>query len=383
MSKRDYYEILGITKSASESDVKSAYRKLAMMYHPDKNPDNKEAEEKFKEATEAYEVLSDPQKKDRYDRFGHDGMRGGQDFRNYSDINDIFSNFGDIFGGGSIFDDFFGGGSRRGGGRRREQGERGSDLKVKVPLTLEEVAVGASKTIKIKKWSTCGDCSGSGAKSGSGMTTCNVCAGHGEVRQVSKTMFGQFVNISPCQNCSGSGQIIKDKCNTCSGEGRVIREDSISVDIPAGVEEGNYIPLMGKGNAGKRGGSAGDLIVIMEVLEHKLFTRDGNNVFYDLKLSFPDACLGTEIEVPTLGGTERVKIEAGTQPGTLIKLREKGIPFLNSNSKGDQIIQINIYVPKKLSSDEKSKIKVLRDSENFIVDKKSKGIFEKVKEAFF
>lgn len=383
MSKRDYYEILGVTKSASESDVKSAYRKLAMMYHPDKNPDNKEAEEKFKEATEAYEVLSDPQKKDRYDRFGHDGMRGGQDFRNYSDINDIFSNFGDIFGGGSIFDDFFGGGGRRGGSRRREQGERGSDLKVKVPLTLEEVAVGASKTIKIKKWSTCGDCSGSGAKSGSGSATCNVCGGHGEVRQVSKTMFGQFVNISPCQNCSGSGQIIKDKCNTCSGEGRVIKEDSISVDIPAGVEEGNYIPLMGKGNAGKRGGSSGDLIVIMEVLDHKLFTRDGNNVFYDLKLSFPDACLGTEIEVPTLGGTERVKIEAGTQPGTLIKLREKGIPYLNSNAKGDQIIQINIYVPKKLSSDEKGKIKVLRDSENFMVDKKSKGIFEKVKEAFF
>lgn len=384
MAKRDYYEILGISKTASVDEMKSSYRKLAMQYHPDKNPDNKEAEDKFKEAAEAYEVLSDPQKKERYDRFGHDGLRGGQDFRNYSDINDIFSNFGDIFGGGSsIFDDFFGGGSRRSGSRRRETGERGSDLKVKITLTLEEVAKGAAKTVKLKKWGNCGDCKSSGAKHGSGSVTCNVCGGQGELRQVSKTMFGQFVNIAPCANCSGSGQVIKDKCNTCTGEGRIIIEDSVSIDIPAGVEEGNYIPLMGKGNAGKRGGSSGDLIVIMDVAEHKLFSRDANDVYYDLTLSFPDACLGTELEVPTLIGTEKIKIEPGTQPGSYIKLREKGIPYLNSNGKGDQIIKINIFVPQKLSADEKGKIKQLRDSENFIVDKKSKGIFDKVKSAFF
>lgn len=382
MSKRDYYEVLGVSKSASESEIKSSYRKLAMKYHPDKNPDDKQAEEKFKEAAEAYEVLSNPQKKERYDRFGHDGLKGGQDFHNYSNINDIFSNFGDIFGGGSIFDDFFGGGGRS-GSNRREQGERGSDLRVKVELTLEEVAKGTSKSIKIKKWGVCDECTGSGAKKGSGTQTCAVCNGNGEVRQVSKTMFGQFVNISTCHNCNGSGQIIKEKCLKCSGEGRTIAEDIISIDIPAGVETGNYIPLMGKGNAGKRGGSSGDLIVMMNVMEHKIFTRDGNNIHYDLTLSFPDACLGTEIEVPILEGTEKIKVEPGTQPGHVIKLNRKGIPYLNTNEKGDQLIHINVFIPKKLNSEEKQIVKSLKESQNFIIDKKGKGIIDKVKSAFF
>ncbi len=381
MSKRDYYEILGVSITAQHDEIKTNYRKLAMQFHPDRNEGDPDAEDKFKEAAEAYEVLSDQSKREKYDRFGHEGLRGGQDFRNSADVNDIFSNFGDIFGGG-IFDDFFGGGNKR-GGKRRETGERGSDLKVKLSLTLEEICKNTTKTIKLKKWAKCSDCSGSGAKTGSGTINCNACAGAGEVRQVSKTMFGQFVNIATCTNCSGSGQIIKDKCNTCSGEGRNPMEDSVTIEIPAGVEDGNYIPLQGKGNAGKRGGSAGDMIVIMEIIEHKLFTRDSNNVFFDLTLSFPDVCLGTEIEVPTLYGNEKIKIESGTQPGTYIKLKDKGIPYLNTNRKGDQIIKINIFVPKKLSADEKSKIKELRESDNFIVDKKTKGIFDKVKSAFF
>ena len=259
MSKRDYYEVLGIMKQAGADEIKSAYRKLALQYHPDRNPDNIEAEDKFKEATEAFEVLSDDNKRARYDRFGHDGMKSGQDFHSSQNMNDVFSVFNQFFGGaagGSIFDEFFAGGQQR---RSPSMGQPGQDMRVRMQLTLEEIAKGVSKTLKIKKFCTCAACSGTGANGGSGYSTCSACNGAGEVRQISRSMFGQFVNIAPCANCSGSGKIIKDLCNTCNGEGRITGENTETVDVPAGVSEGNYIPLRGRGNAGKRGGDAGDV----------------------------------------------------------------------------------------------------------------------------
>ncbi len=384
MSKRDYYDILGVSKSATQDEIKANYRKLALKYHPDRNSDNPEAENLFKEAAEAYEVLSDQDKRARYDRFGHDGLRGGQDFHQYSNINDIFSAFGDVFSGrGSIFDDFFNmGGSGR--GRQRYSGERGSDIRIKLPISLEEVAQGVTKTIKIKHYVSCTDCSGTGAKSGSGKKTCSSCGGSGEVRQVSRSIFGQMVNISTCPTCRGTGELIVEKCNTCFGESRVQEEEKIQVTIPAGVEEGNYIPLRGKGNAGKMGGPSGDLIVIIEEKEHDVFTRDGNNILYNLKISFPSAALGDEIEIPTLFGTEKIKIESGTQNGAVIHLRDKGLPYLNSYQKGEEIIIINVFVPKKLNAREKEILKELSESENIKPNtkshKKDKDIFDKIKD---
>ncbi len=387
MAKRDYYEILGVEKNSDVNTIKGAYRKLALQYHPDRNPDNKEAEEKFKEATEAYEVLSDQNKRERYNRFGHEGVRQGQDFRTYSNIDDIFSNFGDIFGG-SIFDEFFGGGnSRRRGSSRRSMGERGSDIKLRLPLTLEEIAKGVEKTIKIKKQISCESCGGSGAKEGSGHHTCSSCGGSGEIRQVSRSMFGQFVNISSCPHCNGSGTVISEHCPECRGEGRVHGEDKVKVNIPAGVEAGNYLPLRGQGNAGRRSGDAGDLIVIIDEKEHPYFVRREDNIIYHLTISFTDAAMGTEIEVPTLYFPEKVKISAGTQPGTMLTLHDKGIPHLNSHGKGDQFVYVNIFVPTNLTSEEKQILKKLSAGKNFSPDKKSKtkekDFFDKVKESIF
>ena len=387
MEKRDYYEILDVPKSASVDEIKSAYRKLALKYHPDRNPDNKEAEDMFKEAAEAYEVLSDQDKRSKYDRFGHDGLHRGTDYRGYSDFNDIFSNFSDIFGS-SIFGDIFGSaaGSSRRGGNRRGPSERGSDLKIKLPLTLEEIAHGAEKTIKLKKYITCDACNGKGAIDNSSFSKCPTCDGAGEVRQVSRSMFGQFINISACPQCNGSGQIIKDPCKKCKGEGRVQAEDSIKVSIPAGVETGNYIPLRGRGNTGKRGGESGDLIVVIDELTHKEFERSENDVVYRLKISFPDAALGTDVDVPTLYGTEKIKIESGTQPGTQIRMKDKGIPYLNSYRKGDQIVLVNVHIPTSLNSKEKQVIKELSQCENIsplkAKTKKDKDFFGKVKDLF-
>jgi molecular chaperone DnaJ len=389
MAKRDYYEILGVGKQAGKDELKSAYRKLAIKFHPDKNPGDKEAEDKFKEASEAYDVLSDDNKRARYDRFGHEGMRGaaGGGAQGFSNVDDIFSAFSDIFGGrgSSIFDDFFGGGSQ-GGGRRRSRGERGGDIKIKMPLSLEEIATGTKKTIKLKKWATCGVCTGSGAKAGSGSTSCPTCGGAGEIRQVSKSLFGQFVNVSVCPQCNGAGEIIKEKCDNCTGSGRVKEEEEIKVEIPAGVEEGNYLPLQGKGNAGVKGGPAGDLIVIMEEKEHEHFTREDDDIIYHLEISYPEAALGTDVEVPTLYGTEKVTVEAGTQPGSTIKLHEKGIPHLNSYGKGDQILVVNIHVPTKLGSEEKELIEKLAEFEKVHPNSKKKShkssFFDKVKDLF-
>ena len=368
MAKRDYYEILGIAKTAPIDEIKKAYRKLAMQYHPDRNPGNKEAEEKFKEATEAYEVLSDQDKRSRYDRFGHEGVRQGADFHDWtnSNPNDIFSVFNDIFSGGfggSIFDDFFGGGARthsHGG----SSGERGSDLKISVKLTLEEISTGVEKKIKIKRQEKCQTCGGTGAKSGSGMVNCPTCGGSGEIRRATRTMFGQFVNIVQCSNCGGSGRIIKDPCPTCGGAGRVNGESTIKVKIPAGVSEGNYLTLRGEGNAGKRGGPGGDLIVVIEEARHAHFKRDGDDVVFELELSYPEAALGSEVEVPTLTGRAKLKIEPGVQSGKILRMREKGLPHLNSYGRGDQLVTISVFTPTKLSQREKELLKELGQSSN-------------------
>jgi molecular chaperone DnaJ len=364
MAKRDYYEILGVQRGASADEIKKAYRKMALQHHPDRNPGNKQAEEKFKEAAEAYEVLGDATKRQRYDQYGHEGVRG-TDFHPFTDVNDIFSTFGDIFGGGaggSIFDEMFGGQTRH----RRKGGSAapGSDLKLRLRLTLEEIAAGVEKKLKVKKWKTCEACHGTGARSGHSMTTCPVCNGAGEIRQVSRSVFGQFVNITVCQNCEGEGRVIKDPCTTCKGDGRIQGESTIKVNIPAGVANNNYIPLHGEGNVGRRGGPAGDIIVGIEEEPHQYFTRRDDDVMLDVYISFPEAVLGADIEVPTLNGRSRVKIEPGTTSGTVLRMREKGIPHVNSFGRGDQLVRINVWVPKGLNAQERAAIKQLLSFEH-------------------
>ena len=393
MAKRDYYEILGVSKGAAPDEVKSAFRKLALQYHPDRNPDNKEAEDKFKEATEAYEVLSDTDKKARYDRFGHEGVRAGQDFHQYGSANDIFSAFSDFFGGGggggSIFDEFFGGGASRGrsSGRNRYEQPAGSDIKIKLPLSIEEIAAGVEKSIKIKRYVKCEPCSGSGAKKGSGVTKCPACNGSGEIRQVSRSLFGQFVNIAPCTNCQGSGEVIKETCPDCRGEGRIHAEETLKINVPAGVTEGNYIPQRGKGNAGRRGGAYGDLIVLIDEKKHAHFVRQNDDIYFKANIPFTIAALGGDITVPTIEGSEKISIQSGTQNGDTIKLKSKGIPHLQYSGKGDQIVVVNIPVPTSLSAKEKATLKELSSMDNFVIkqengDKKhKKDFFDKVKSA--
>ena len=362
--KRDYYEVLGVERAASVEEIKKSYRKLALQYHPDRNPDNKEAEEKFKEATEAYEVLSDGDKRARYDRFGHQGVRN-TDYGHYSNANDIFSHFADIFGGmggASIFEQFFGGG---GGGRSTTGPERGPDIQIPLALTLEEIATGVEKTIKVRHLKNCTSCSGTGAKSGSAVTTCPTCNGAGQVRQVRSMGFGQFVNVSVCPTCQGSGQSIKDRCDVCQGEGRTQQESTLKVNIPAGVSEGNYLTLSGQGHAGRRGGPSGDALVVIREKEHDLFLRDGDDVILDLEITFPQAALGAEVEVPTLTGHSLLKIQSGTQSGTLLRMRDKGIPHLNRGGKGDQLVRVQIVTPSKLSKEEKKLLEQLAEREHF------------------
>ncbi len=386
MAKRDYYEILGVTKSASESEIKKAYRQMALKFHPDKNPDDKAAEEKFKEAAEAYEVLSNPDKKSRYDQYGHAGM-GGAGNGGYGgggmNMDDIFSQFGDIFGGGgNPFESFFGGGGGRG---RSRTVNRGSNLRIKVKLTLEEVLKGAEKKIKVNKAISCNTCGGSGAQAGSSsFSTCGTCKGAGQVKRVTSSFLGQMQTITTCPTCNGDGQTIVNKCKACSGSGTQQSEEVISIQIPAGVAEGMQLNVQGKGNAAERGGIPGDLLVIIEEVEHPQLVRDGDHLIHDLYISFIDATLGTSVEIPTLEGKAKIKVEPGTQGGKVLRLKGKGFPSINSHYKGDLLVHINVWTPQQLSSEEKKTLEKLRESENFKPNpgKGDKSFFERMKEYF-
>ncbi|MBA2422679.1 MAG: molecular chaperone DnaJ [Chitinophagales bacterium] len=384
-TKRDYYEVLGVSKNAASDEIKKAYRKVAMQYHPDRNPGDKSAEEKFKEAAEAYEVLSDTEKKKRYDQYGHAGMSGNAGFGGGAGgmrMEDIFTNFGDIFGDmqGSPFEAFFGGR----GTRERTRGVRGGNLRIKVPLTLQEIAKGAHKSLKVKKYVPCETCSGSGAKDKTSFHTCTACKGSGVIRRVQNTVLGQMSTTTTCPTCNGEGQVITAKCNTCHGEGRVYGEDTIQVDIPAGVAEGMQLSMSGKGNAGERAGSPGDLIIAIEEEDHGDLKRDGNNVAYELYISFIDASLGTGIEVPTIEGKARIKIKPGTQAGEIFRLKGKGLPNVNAYGSGDQLIHVNVWVPKELNNEERNLLEKLRDSHNFQPNpgKNEKNFFEKMRDYF-
>ena len=389
MSKRDYYDVLGVSRSTSTEEIKKAYRKLAIKYHPDKNPDDKSAEDKFKEAAEAYEVLSNPEKKQRYDHYGHAGVGGasgggGGYGGGGMNMEDIFSQFGDIFGsggGGSPFESFFGGGQQSRGGRRVS---KGTNLRIKVKLTLEEIANGAEKKIKVNKQIVCKTCEGTGAKDRSSVSTCKTCGGSGAVRRVTNTILGQMQTTSTCPNCNGSGSQITAKCGSCHGEGVVRGEETITINIPAGVSDGMQLSMSGKGNAAPNGGIPGDLIILIEEIPHETLKREGNNVVYDLHVSIVDAALGYSAEVPTIDGKAKIKIEPGTQSGKLLRLKGKGIPEINSYHRGDEIIHVNIWTPKILSSEERSILERLRDSPNFKPQpgKNDKSFFEKMKEYF-
>lgn len=382
MAKRDYYEVLEINKDVSPEEIKKAYRKQAMKYHPDRNPGDTSAEEKFKEVSEAYEVLSDPDKRVRYDRYGHSGLedvfsRGGfqwSDFTHAADFEDIFSSFF----GENIFGDLFGRSTRRTGNRH----QRGSDLRIALKLTLEEIAKGVEKKIKVKRLDKCESCGGTGAKAGSPTVTCPVCQGTGEIRQVSRSFFGQFVNVTECDHCQGEGRIVKDPCPACSGQGRTKDTATISVQIPAGVTSGNFMPLRGQGNAGFRGGPAGDLIVYIEEEEHEQFERHGNDILYELFISFSQAALGDEIEVPTLTGKAKMKVPAGTQSGKIFRLRGKGIPELNGYNMGDQLVRVTVWTPTNITEKQRYIFQELEKYENTAAPKGGRNFFKKVKDTF-
>jgi molecular chaperone DnaJ len=380
MSKRDYYEVLGVARNAAADEIKKAYRKLAIQFHPDKNPDNPAAEDKFKEAAEAYEVLSDQQKRARYDQYGHQGMNGGGGGYSGGGMNmeDIFSQFGDIFGGGgSAFEGFFGGG----GGRRTN---RGTNLRIKLKLDLEEIANGAEKKIKVKRQLSCDTCSGTGAKGSGGIKSCSHCNGTGQIRKVVNTMLGQMVSASTCPVCQGEGSVISQKCDTCTGTGLQAKEEVISIRVPAGVHEGMQLSMSGKGNMGPRGASPGDLLIAIEEIEHPELKRDGNNVLFDLYISFPEAVLGVSSEVTTIDGKVRIKIDPGTQSGKILRLKGKGIRDVNGYERGDQLVYVNVWTPQVLSKEEKEIMQKLSESENMKPNpgKADKGFFDRMKEFF-
>lgn len=370
MERRDYYEVLGVSKTATAAEIKSAYRKKAVQYHPDKNPGNKEAEDKFKEAAEAYSVLSDPEKRQRYDQFGFAGVGGaagnggpyGGGFGGGMSMDDIFSMFGDIFGGGGGFGGF--GRSYQDGGQARRR-FRGSDLRVKVKLNLKEISEGVEKKFKLKKYVPCDHCHGTGAEGDNAVETCPTCHGTGSVTKTQKTFLGMMQTQSVCPTCGGEGSVIKNKCHKCNGEGVVYGEEIISVNIPAGVAGGMQLSMSGKGNAGKRGGINGDLLILVEEEQHPELVRDGNDLIYNLLLSFPVAALGGEVEIPTIDGKAKVKIEPGTQPGKILRLRGKGLPNMDGYGKGDILVNISIYVPQTLTREEKDMLSKMNGSDNF------------------
>jgi len=385
MSKRDYYEVLGISKDASESEIKKAYRQMALKYHPDKNPDNKEAEEKFKEAAESYEILSNAEKRQRYDQFGHAGVGGAAGANGYHmSMDDIFSQFGDIFG--DAFGGGFGGFSGFGGGtrQRRRRVNKGSNLRIKVKLTLAEIAKGTEKKIKVNKYVGCDTCSGTGSKGGSSYSSCSTCHGTGSVTRVTNTFLGQMQTSSTCPTCGGEGQTIVNKCPKCAGDGIIKGEELISIKIPAGVEDGMQLSMSGKGNAGARSGIPGDLIILVEEENDENFLRDGRNLLHDVFISFTDASLGATIDVPTIEGKARIKITPGTQAGKVLRLKGKGLPSLNSYGSGDLLVNINVWTPKNVSKEEREILEKLGNSPNFIPDPtaKDKSFFSRMREYF-
>lgn len=382
-TKRDYYEVLGVSKSAAAEEIKKAYRKKAIQYHPDKNPGDKEAEEKFKEAAEAYEVLSDSQKRARYDQFGHAGV-GGAASGGFGgagmSMDDIFSQFGDIFGGhfGG-----FGGFGGFGSSQRGRRVNRGADLRVKVRLTLKEILNGVEKKIKVKKYVSCTHCSGNGSENGNSFSTCPTCNGSGVVTRVANTILGQMQTSSTCPTCNGEGSTIIKKCSYCNGEGIIRDEEVLSIRIPAGVAEGMQLSMSGKGNAARRGGVNGDLLIVVEEEPDPNLIRDQNDVIYNLFLSFPMAALGGMVEVPTIDGSAKVKIDPGTQPGKVLRLRNKGLPSVNGFGKGDELINVNVYVPENLNDEERKWMQEMDKSENFVPSKTvRRSVFDKFKKMF-
>ena len=377
MSKRDYYEILGLDRGASQDEIKKAYRKRAMQYHPDKNPDDRSADAKFKEASEAYEVLQDSQKREVYDRYGHEGLRQsghGSTWNADFDLSDALRTFMSE----GIFGDFFGSGQSE----RRQGGKpRGRDLQIRLKLSLEEIAAGVTKKIKLKKHIKCSVCKGSGSESGK-HTTCGTCKGAGEIRQMSRSLLGQFINVTACPNCHGEGCVIQDACRACHGDGRITGEKTISVEIPAGVSTGNYLTVRNEGNAGPRGGPPGDVIVMLEEKKHNSFERHGDDILFELPVSITQAALGDQVEIPTLDGHANLEIMPGTQPGKILRMREKGIPHLNGRSKGDQLVRVNVWIPTKLSSDEGKLFRELAKFDGIKPPLNGKNFFHKMKEAF-
>jgi molecular chaperone DnaJ len=381
MGKRDYYEVLGISKEATKDEIKKAYRKQALKYHPDKNPGDKKSEENFKEAAEAYEVLSNDDKKARYDRYGHAGMgnNGGGFSGQGMTVEDIFSSFGDIFG------DAFGGFGGFGGSRQRgRRVNKGSNLRVKVKLTLQEIAAGTEKKIKVSKYDTCDTCDGTGAADSSSLSSCSTCHGSGQVTRLTNTMLGQMQTTSVCPPCGGEGKTITKKCTACYGEGIVQKEEIIKINIPAGVGKGMQMTVGGKGNAPRRGGVNGDLLVVIDEEEHPDLIREGNDLIYNLFISIPDAVIGTHVEVPTVDNNVKIKIEPGTQPGKILRLRGKGLPEVNGYGRGDLLVNVNVWIPKTVSKDEMKIFEKFRDSDSFTPnpDKNDKGFFERMKGYF-
>ena len=371
--KRDYYEILDVKRTASPEEIKKAYRKVALKYHPDKNPNDPAAEEKFKEAAEAYEVLSKAEKRQQYDRFGHEGVRDQAGRGPSVNMDEIFEQFSDIFGG-SPFGSFF----------RGDQTRKGTNLRIKLKLTLAEIAQGTEKKIKVKRHVPCKACGGNGALNGTALTQCSNCQGTGKAYRVAHNLFGQVMAVVPCSKCQGSGKIIQTPCSTCNGEGRVLHEEVLSLKIPAGVSQGMQLAMTGKGNAPPHGGIPGDLIILIEEKEDDLFTREGNNLHYHLYISFIDAALGNDQEVPTLSGKAKIKLPPGTQNGKVLRLRGKGIKDINDYTIGDQLVHIQVWVPQKLTKEEQTTLESLKDAPNFTPNakKQKKSFFEKVRTFF-
>lgn len=379
MTRRDYYEILGVRRDATAEEIKKAYRKLAMEYHPDRNPGDAKAEEQFKEVAEAYEVLKDSEKRARYDRFGHHGVQGG--FEGFGGLDfDLADALRMFMSEGFGFGDFFGMGRR---GRSGAARQRGKDLQVRLRLPLEEIATGVQKKIRLKKWEVCEACNGVGSAPGSSPIACLQCGGSGEVREVSQSFFGQFINVGTCPRCRGEGTIIKDACDSCGGEGRVRSEKVIVVDIPAGVTSGNYITVRGEGHVGPRGGPSGDAIIVIEEDEHEFLERHGDDVLYELPVSFSQAALGAELEVPTLNGKSKLHVPPGTQSGKILRMRGKGIPHLRHGGRGDQLVRVRLWTPTKLSSRERKLFEDLAKCENTKPPRGGRSFIKKLKETIF